>query len=623
MAQETVVARETAHKAAPTPISIVAFEILEKCNLYCDFCVRSASYKLEGMLTLEQFEGRLKRVKEAFGPLHLVALTGGEPFLHPNIYEFVKAAKSISQFVSITTNATVHKIPVIQALAELNFCHLIISLDGPDAVTHDFVRGKAGAFDGLVKFTQYCNEAGLKFLINMTVNEKNYEKIYQTAKLASELGARDISVALVKPEGRGKPIEQNDAVFAEVGRQTLSARRDFASRGLTVRFTDPLAHIFDVALEKPYLRRGCGANSGAIHIQCGGKILICTSCKEGLGNIEEPDLNLRERYVEDGRLCKIADRTQLGGACGDCEFVEVCGGCRCRSINAGEGFAEGDPLCPKNKSPFSRSETEKAMTTALARISPKSLKSPKKLIKWLEDWRKTESFDRENRDFLSQKRWGHNIDLGDGTTFDGEMGWRHQNIIRRWIEYGALPANLDGMQVLDVEPWTGGSSVLLAALGAQVDVVEESNEYREAIEYLAKTFFLPIKVIGPSIFGLSNEESRQYDYIQMCGTLSHLSDPLVALRTAFNHLKDGGRCLIETQTSYAENGEDEFWGPGRLGWVWLNPSRLTLLDLLKAAGFQKTVIVDFDSNRRLQLFGQRDCWTPMISRKGLSVPDIA
>jgi len=240
----------------------------------------------------------------------------------------------------------------------------------------------------------------------------------------------------------------------------------------------------------------------------------------------------------------------------------------------------------------------------------------------LEEWKARESFTRKKLDFLRQRRWGHNIDLGHGLFVEGEMKWRHITILRRFLEYGTIPTNLADVCILDIGAWTGGEALLLAALGARVDVYEESPIYRETIEYLADQFRLPVRVAGSSMYVLAQRESLNYDYVYLTGILSHLSDIVVALRIAFNHLANGGLALIETQTSYSPTGEDEFWGPSREGWVWFNPSRLTILEALKTVGFRNVRIVDFGANRRFQLSAQRIEWLSMPIRSGLSIPDI-
>jgi MoaA/NifB/PqqE/SkfB family radical SAM enzyme len=170
-------------------MKIVAFEIIERCNLYCDFCVRNASRQLRGLVTAERFTSRVRRVCADFPELELIALTGGEPFLHPEMSTLVHDAAARVPQVTITTNATVTSRTLVEQLARCKQLSLIISLDGPDPITHDGIRGSEGAYGRLVDFTALCRDSGLQFSVNVTVNEHNARRVYETACKAGELGA--------------------------------------------------------------------------------------------------------------------------------------------------------------------------------------------------------------------------------------------------------------------------------------------------------------------------------------------------------------------------------------------------------------------------------------------------
>jgi hypothetical protein len=347
--------------------------------------------------------------------------------------------------------------------------------------------------------------------------------------------------------------------------------------------------------------------------------LICTSCKESLGKVDDDSFDLGERSKSDDRICAVYSREALGGECGDCAFIEACGGCRCRAIPTEEGLTGPDPLCPKNVAPFKDSETETVLQTALTKLLPKQAKDPESLKEYLREWKKAELSDKENIDPLTVKRWWHNIDLGSGRTHEGEAGWHHVDTMRRWLTYGALPLDLSGLRCLDVNSRTGGTPLLFAALGARVDAIEDNLNNRDAIEFLSGQLSITTNIVAGSIYDLADEKDREYDLISFVGSLSQHSDLFAALRIAFNLLKDGGKCLIEMQTSTAGGGEDQFWGPSGPRGLWHVPSRLTLIDLIRAAGFQKTVIVDFDEHRRLQLFATRTTCAQLPVTRGLSI----
>ena len=54
------------------------------------------------------------------------------------------------------------------------------------------------------------------------------------------------------------------------------------------------------------------------------------------------------------------------------------------------------------------------------------------------------------------------------------MGDRHLVLLARYMDdFGAFPRDLSGKRVLDIGCWSGGTSLLFSALGAEVVAVEE------------------------------------------------------------------------------------------------------------------------------------------------------
>lgn len=71
----------------------LCFEIIEKCPNQCRFCSSNSSINKQKIISYEDF----KRVIDYFvkkGGIEELSLSGGEPFLHPNINEMIFYAKS-------------------------------------------------------------------------------------------------------------------------------------------------------------------------------------------------------------------------------------------------------------------------------------------------------------------------------------------------------------------------------------------------------------------------------------------------------------------------------------------------------------------------------------------------
>ena len=190
---------------------------------------------------------------------------------------------------------------------------------------------------------------------------------------------------------------------------------------------------------------------------------------------------------------------------------------------------------------------------------------------------------QRQRDLSVRFRWGHNHDFGT-FALQGEMQNRHLWLLSSYIDQFGLPESLDGQRVLDIGAWTGGTSLLLHAMGAEVVAIEEVRKYAEAIEYLAHAFSLTrLSVIQASLFDCHGSLfDDRFDYVLFAGVLYHVSDPILALRHTFNALRDGGTCLLETYAIAAEGAVLKYegarvFGSGsasdrtRTGWNWFDP----------------------------------------------------
>ena len=194
------------------------------------------------------------------------------------------------------------------------------------------------------------------------------------------------------------------------------------------------------------------------------------------------------------------------------------------------------------------------------------------------------------RDLSVKFHWGHDHDFGD-FKLKGKLGDRHIELMKVFIDNFGLPRELDDKKMLDVGPWTGGTSLLLAAMGAHVEAVEEVQKYSWLIRYLARAFDAKIKSYSFSLYYAWDKKSRYdyFDYVIFTGVLYHLTDPILALRIIFNSLKDGGKVFIESACQFIRVYPSytlEYKGPHEKGWNWFIPSEPTLRRMLSDVGFE-------------------------------------
>lgn len=331
-------------------LNIIALEILEGCNLFCEFCVRNATNNLTNKVSIKNYKQVINNLKYFEKPPN-IALTGGEPFLQTNLLEFCKINDANKIGFSITTNATIKKRSIIDFCANSNyFRHFIISIDSFKQEKHDAIRGNK-AFERSMKFIKYIKEKHIPFGINMTVSEDNYLDVYDTILFAKNIGAKDISVATVKPNGRGEATFTLDKL--KIIAEQIIKNKHLISDDFKVWATEVTFFLYDFDEYKNHIKNGdtgsCQFADSTLHLRANGDILGCTACEDKiLGNLFEQTnpAYLEEIWNDSPILNSVRNKKHLKGKCGNCEFLEFCGGCRCRANGVQNDLFAEDPYCP-------------------------------------------------------------------------------------------------------------------------------------------------------------------------------------------------------------------------------------------------------------------------------------
>ncbi|MFH1033875.1 MAG: radical SAM protein [Pseudomonadota bacterium] len=168
-----------------------------RCNARCIMCDtwRSGELNPEGVageLSVEQWRAILERDAAFLRDVRKVGLTGGEPFLRPDLVELVRLwhARLPGAAMSLVSNGLLTG-RILKALEDIRafFPDLIfsVSLDGLGPV-HDQVRGVPGAFDKALATIRGARELGFTVTSGLTVSHLNYDQIEPVSSMLAELG---------------------------------------------------------------------------------------------------------------------------------------------------------------------------------------------------------------------------------------------------------------------------------------------------------------------------------------------------------------------------------------------------------------------------------------------------
>ena len=181
------------------------------CNLRCSHCWVSGGEKAD-YLPIESIK---KRADEAYSlGVRSFLLTGGEPFIHPNIMDIISYIASKDDVsLHIETNGTIISDEQITVLAKYADIQLSVSVDAATPIIHDKIRGVQGAFDVTIATVEKLVKSNLLAQCIMAVSKLNCNQVEDTILLCISLGVSHIRILPVQPCGRGEDLAKNSISF--------------------------------------------------------------------------------------------------------------------------------------------------------------------------------------------------------------------------------------------------------------------------------------------------------------------------------------------------------------------------------------------------------------------------
>jgi SynChlorMet cassette radical SAM/SPASM protein ScmE len=160
-------------------------EITNSCNLRCTYCSHfSSSGDVGEDLPLEawlRFFGELGRCA-----VMTVTLSGGEPFLRPDLRDVIRGIVAHRMRFSILSNGTLVDPDMAAFLAATGRCDLVqVSIDGSVGITHDAFRGE-GTFMKAIRGVRILQEHQVPVSVRVTIHRKNVYDLDAIARLLLE-----------------------------------------------------------------------------------------------------------------------------------------------------------------------------------------------------------------------------------------------------------------------------------------------------------------------------------------------------------------------------------------------------------------------------------------------------
>jgi radical SAM protein len=356
---------------------LVIWEATQACDLACVHCRASAqpernSHELsteQGYRLLDEIRSFADATAAAAKPAHagghpfgageppLMVFTGGDPLKRPDLFDLLRYSAKIGLRTNVTPSAT----PLLTAEAidrfkEAGVSRMAISLDGPDAATHDEFRGIPGTFDRALFALRHARDIGLDTQFQTTVTKRNMARLPEMAEIVKEVRSKMWSLFFLIVTGRALEnddltAEEYEKVFAFMyelsktapfGVKTTEAmhyrryvaQRAKAEHGLTEN---------ESAKGVAWRTAGVSDGKGFVFVSHTGEVFPSGFLPVSAGNV------LRDRLTDVYRNSELfrdlRDTDQRGGKCGLCEYRKICGGSRSRAYAFTGDYQAEDPRC--------------------------------------------------------------------------------------------------------------------------------------------------------------------------------------------------------------------------------------------------------------------------------------
>lgn len=286
----------------------------------------------------------------------LLALTGGDPLLRPDLFPVIEFASTRTVRTSLTLLPT----PKLDAqlMAELKRSGLMrvaFWLHGSTPALDDACWGVAGSHRRVLDIIGACHEVQLPVQINTIVARRSFHDIDPLIELLTRLDVALWNVFFFVP---GSPEQLGQMLNADE-HEHVFARLYAASKRVTFQIKTTEGQHYQRFVWQQRVResrtRRTGADSlryvpktvndsrASIFINYAGEVYPSRFLPVLGGNVTAQ--SLPELYRNSTLLASLRDRSRLKGKCGRCEMCQICGGSRARAYAVtGDLFAD-DPCC--------------------------------------------------------------------------------------------------------------------------------------------------------------------------------------------------------------------------------------------------------------------------------------
>lgn len=326
---------------------VFQWHITHKCNLRCkhcyqdDYCsdlgfdeLRDIFYKIMDFCNVKDYRCHIN-------------VTGGEPFVSPNLFPLLDLCEENNVTFGILTNGTFLDEGLIQKLSKYKGLSFVqVSIDGVKQ-THDDIRG-VGNFDKTIEFCHLLKKYHIESMVSFTAHKQNYKevgdviKIIERNKIDRFFADRFIPIDCSKEINEAMVLDNRE--FEEFVK-IIVREKNKAKRNPFYKTNIQTNRAMQFCYDDENIVYFCSAGLTLLTILANGDVVPCRRLPIVFGNLLKDNLVF---LYDNSEVIKDLKAFKIPNECGQCDKACICkGGAKCLNYALFGDYNKKDFNCTK------------------------------------------------------------------------------------------------------------------------------------------------------------------------------------------------------------------------------------------------------------------------------------
>lgn len=265
------------NRRLPAPSSLVWLVTLA-CNRACPYCFYDVtSHSADSPKAPVDVQFSLPRVFDVLSEMRRIGasrlyLTGGEPFLRPDLTEIMSEARHQRVRVEVSTKYSITK-PLAKQISAASPEKLTYSIDSANQKLADGLAGSKGFYDEALSAIRNLVEVGVPMEINAVVTCQNIHQLDELAQLLVGCEVDRLSLSMFIPPATKPSLERLFGIVGGAPALNKEVRRlnDKWGDRIDIRFGDSASNVADDSCSRPV----CEVGFSELHVLPNGQASRC------------------------------------------------------------------------------------------------------------------------------------------------------------------------------------------------------------------------------------------------------------------------------------------------------------------------------------------------------------